>query len=232
MPGALASSLIAFVVAQGLPADDRFVGTARASDGWTYREEHEVRHLDGRPVDAITRYLDPEGDVMATMRSDYSRHPYAPEYEFHDLRTGQRQSVSVTEAHVELRSSRGVKRLARSDCPDLTTGQGLDRLIRDRLEALAGGELVRVSLALPAREACYAFRLRGEEAQPGGPRVRVRVEPESWVLRLLAPRLEVEYDRASRRLLRYRGVSNLDGPAGESPKVEIVYGYEDGAFAR
>lgn len=231
MLGALTSTLISLAAAQGVQAEDRFVGTARSADGWAYREEHQVRLLDGRPVDAITRYLDPRGGLIASLRSDYSQHRYAPDYEFHDLRSGERQSVSVTVDHVELRSARGVKRLARQECPDLTAGQGLDRLIRDRLDELARGELVRVSLALPARQACYAFRLRGGEVDAGVSTVHVRVEPESWLLRLLAPKLEVEYDRASRRLLRYQGVSNLDGPDGESRKVDIVYGYDHDGLA-
>jgi hypothetical protein len=231
MLGALTSTLVVLAAAQGVQDDERFAGTAQSADGFTYLEEHRVRHREGRPLEAITRYLAPGGEVLATLRSDYSQNPYAPDYEFHDLRTGDRQSVSVTEKLVELRSARGVKRLARSECPNLTTGQGLDRLIRAHLDALARGERVRVSLALPAREACYPFRVRSAEVEPGASTLRVRVEPESWVLRLLAPKLEVEYDRASQRLLRYQGVSNLDGPDGESRKVEILYRYEDDGLA-
>jgi hypothetical protein len=53
--------------------------------------------------------------------------------------------------------------------------------------------------------------------------VRVRVEPASLLLRLLAPRIVAEYDRATGRLIRYRGVSNLAGPDGDVQEVEIAY---------
>lgn len=51
-----------------------------------------------------------------------------------------------------------------------------------------------------------------------------------FLLRLLAPDLEVEYDRASGRLLRYRGASNLAFD-GRNPQVEITYTYPAASLA-
>jgi hypothetical protein len=48
-------------------------------------------------------------------------------------------------------------------------------------------------------------------------------EPASFLLRLLAPAIEAEYERSTGRLLRYRGVSNLAGPDGETLQVDIRY---------
>ena len=57
------------------------------------------------------------------------------------------------------------------------------------------------------------------------------MEFSSWILRLLAPTLEVDYDRATRRLLRYRGPSNLADASGNNPEVEIAYTYLEEAGA-
>jgi hypothetical protein len=48
-------------------------------------------------------------------------------------------------------------------------------------------------------------------------------EAASFLLRLLAPAIEAEYERSTGRLLRYRGVSNLAGPDGETLQVDIRY---------
>jgi hypothetical protein len=210
---------------------ERFAGAALAADGWGYREEHEVRRDGDRLATAVTRYLDPEGRAFATLRSDFSRDPFAPDYEFVDRRSGEEEAVEVDDARVTLRSARGRAELSREACPGLVTGQGLDRLVRDRLEALAAGEEVRVSLALPSRLDCFAFRVRAAGAGAPGT-LRVRVEPASWLLRLLAPRLEVEYERGTRRLLAYRGVSNLAGPDGATREVEIRYEHPRDLAAR
>ena len=101
-------------------------------------------------------------------------------------------------------------------------------VMRARLAALADGEVVRVRYAIPSRLDAYEFRLRGRALDDQ--RVRVRVELSSFLLRLFAPDLEVDYERGSGRLLRYRGASNLSfGPPGreENPQVEILYSYPE-----
>lgn len=89
---------------------------------------------------------------------------------------------------------------------------------------LARGTRLELAYAIPSRLETYDMRVRalGESA---GPTVRVRAEFSSWVLRLLAPNLDVDYDRETRRLLRYRGLSNLTFEGGENPVVEITYAY-------
>jgi hypothetical protein len=136
--------------------------------------------------------------------------------------------VTVGDAELRLEAGGKVRTLPRP--ARLATGQGLDRLVRDRLPALAAGETVKVRYAIPSRGDAYEFRIR--EAGGDGDRIRVRVELASFFLRLLAPDLEVEYDRASGRLLRYRGATNLAfGDGAAHPQVEITYAYPAAAVA-
>jgi stearoyl-CoA desaturase (delta-9 desaturase) len=212
------------------PADggarvERFTGTARGEDGMVlYVEEHAVELEHGRARRATTRYRAPGGALLAELESDYASGPHAPSYVFRDHRTGAAEAVTVDAREVRLEAGGRTRSLPRTD--RLATGQGLDRLVRDRLGALAAGEELRVRYAIPSRHDAYAFRIRAV-GDADGPRLRARVEPASFVLRLFAPDLEVEYDRASGRLLRYRGASNLSFGArdGPHPEVEITYTY-------
>jgi hypothetical protein len=231
--GALA---VAALLATALPAHaeaeeqvERFWGTARDGDGLVlYQEEHVVRRAFGRLLAATTVYTDADGLELARLETDFSRDPFAPAYEFRDARTGEVEAVEPRAGSVVLRAPRGTRtvRIPASTGPRLVSGQGLDRLVRDRLDALAAGEELVVEYAIPSRLDTYEFRIRGQRG--GGPdRMRVRVEFTSFVPRLLAPSLEVEYDRTTRRLLRYRGLSNLTGADGANPEVEITYAYPD-----
>ncbi|HVP68188.1 MAG TPA: hypothetical protein VMT17_13080 [Anaeromyxobacteraceae bacterium] len=232
-PSARAALLLLALAAAGRTRGDepeeRFTGTARSADGaLLYREDHVVRRSGGRLLDATTTYSDPAGRVIAVLRSDFSRDPFAPSYEFRDLRSGAVESVDILRDGVDLRSPSGARRIAAPEGPArLVTGQGLDRLVRDRLESLMRGEELEVAYAIPTRLDTYSFRVRALEDGAAQDRVRVRVEVSSWVLRLLAPHLEVDYQRSTKRLLRYRGVSNLADARGEYPEVEIVYAYPD-----
>jgi hypothetical protein len=207
-PPALASD-----PAPGSQAVERFRGVARSRDGSVaYVEVHEVKLSGGRVTSAETRYERPDGRTIARLVSDYPAGSFAPDYEFHDLRSGAREAVHR-------------KVLPLPEKLPLVAGQGLDRYARAHLEELARGEVLRVSLALPGRLDAFGFQLRGEPAADG--RIRVSFEPTSFVLRLLAPSLVGEYDRSTGRLVRYEGVSNVAGDDGSPQHVEIAYSYAD-----
>jgi len=202
---------------------ERFEGTARDSDGRVaYVEEHEVQREGGRLVAAETLYRDADGRLIARLSSDYARDPFAPDYRFEDLRSGAIEAVRWTEAGLELQGSGKLRVLVPGGSLPLVTGQGLDRFARARLDELSRGDELRVEMALPSRLDSYRFRVRAD-APGDAAAVRVHFEPASFFLRLLAPSIEADYERSTGRLLRYRGVSNLAGPDGETMVVDIRY---------
>jgi hypothetical protein len=208
------------------PAIERFRGVARSKDGAVaYVESHEVRLSGGRITSAETRYERPDGRTIARLVSEYVPGSFAPDYEFQDLRTGAREGVRRAGDGVRLQDGNRAKVLPVPEDVPLVAGQGLDRYARAHLDALARGEVMRVSLALPGRLDAYGFQLRGERLENG--LVRVRFEPTSFLLRILAPSLEGEYDPATRRLVRYVGMSNVADDDGSPQQVEIDYSYSE-----
>jgi hypothetical protein len=209
---------------------ERFHGVARGRDGAVaYREEHEVRRLGDRPLQAVTTYRDAAGEVLAVLRTDFSRDPFAPDYTFEDRRRTAVEAVEVTERGATLAagSRRRTVPLPGEPGRRLVTGQGLDRLVRARLADLERGAELHVAFAIPSRQATYDFRVRALPSPPDSPTLLVRVEIDSWVLRLFASSLDSEYDRATGRLVRYRGLSNLVDERGDNPEVTITYTYPE-----
>jgi hypothetical protein len=208
------------------PSVERFRGVARSRDGAVaYVETHEVRVSGGRVTSAETRYDRPDGRTIARLSSAYAPGSFAPDYEFRDLRTGTVEAVRLGPDGVRLQDGDRTRILPLQDELPLVAGQGLDRYARAHLEELARGEVLRVSLALPGRLDAFGFQLRGERLESG--RVRVRFEPTSFFLRILAPSLEGEYDPVTRRLVRYVGVSNVAADDGSPQQVEIAYSYAE-----
>ena len=205
---------------------ERFQGVARSRDGAVaYVETHEVRVSGGRVTSAETRYDRPDGRTIARLSSAYAPGSFAPDYEFRDLRTGALEAVRRGPDGVRLQDGDRAKVLPLPEDVPLVAGQGLDRYARAHLDELARGEVLRVSLALPGRLDAFGFQLRGERLENG--RVRVRFEPASFFLRILAPSLEGEYDPVTRRLVRYVGVSNVAAEDGSPQQVEIAYSYAE-----
>jgi hypothetical protein len=55
----------------------------------------------------------------------------------------------------------------------------------------------------------------------------LRVEVDSWLLGLVAPTIDLVYDRESQQLLRFSGVSNIRSADNKSQQVDIAYRYLD-----
>ena len=212
---------------------ERFEGVATSDDGkLAYRERHEVHYSGQVPRWSITRYFDAKGRKIAELRSDYRADPYAPAYVFTGPDGKTREAAAHTRDGVRFqhqRESKTVPRAAAGDAP-MVLGQGLNQLVRARIGALASGKKLVVSFGIPSRFDFYEFRIQRASAPRAGV-VDLSVEIDDWFLRIFAPSLEVQYDTKKRRLLSYRGVSNLPGADGDVQHVTILYTYPEGEDA-
>ena len=207
---------------------ERFEGIARSQDGaLVYRERHRVEYEAGRPIRSLTAYFDPAGKKIAELRSDYRASSFAPRYTFVDADGRTREAAGLLPGGVELQRERERKVLEPGPAQmQVVLGQGLHQLVRSKLDELARGAGLVVRFGIPSRLEAYPFRIEREES-PDPRLVRLRIRIDNWLLALLAPSLEVDYEQATRRLMRYGGVSNLPGPDGDPMKVVIRYVYQD-----
>jgi hypothetical protein len=209
------------------PRTERYEGVARSPSGEIlYRERHEVTELGSRPLRALTVYYDKSGAEIGRLESDFSKSSYAPSYRFEDRRAKKSEGAQMSGSTVTLRYGGERKELRVNPGDTLVAGQGLHHYVRLNLDKLARGA-ASVRFAIPSRLDTYGFRVR-PVASPRPGVVRLRIEMSSVILRQLAPNLEVDYELGTRRLLRYRGVSNLEGPDGSTQDVVIVYSYGGG----
>jgi len=205
---------------------ERYEGVAETPSGqFLYRERHEVTQRAGVPRKALTVYYDRSGKEIGRLSSDLAASPYAPTYRFTDERTGKQESAVVSRGSVRLDYRGDEKTLPIPGGATLVVGQGLHHFARLNLERLAR-ETVTVHFAVPSRLDTYTFRIRPLAAPAPGV-VRLRIEIDSWLLRQLAPNIEVDYELKTRRLLKYRGVSNLEAADGSTQKVVISYRYPE-----
>jgi len=213
--------------------EEVFQGVARDEQGEiAYIEEHRMIYEDGRLQRNETRYRDADGKEIAVLTSNFATNPYVPNYAFEDRRFGRQDGTFVDGPWVKLYGRADQNAPVQQDMmrleTDMVTGQGLDVYLRDHLDKLAEGDAIKqVRFLMPLEGRDFVFRIRrlATPAEPGT--VAFNVEAESWFRRLFAPKLEVRYDRASRRLLSYRGASNLLNAEQGVQNVTITYRYPD-----
>jgi hypothetical protein len=92
-----------------------------------------------------------------------------------------------------------------------------------KLDALASGDCISAKLVLPAQMGQYDVRICKRKIKEN--RMLVRIELDSWFLRLFTPHIEAEFDLNTGRPLRYQGVSMISDETGKTVEVLTTYDY-------
>lgn len=202
----------------------RFTGYAyHLDDGrYAFTEVIEQRFADGQWVGGSTTYYLPDGRAFGRKTLDFTRDPYVPAYRL-ELRGGYVEGIA--DNGEPIRMSRGPRSATASRSGLTAADAGLPRLLRAHFDALLRGEALPFRVVAPARLAVYQFRARRVEdvTFEGRPARRIQVDLDS-MLKLFAGPLFFTFDPETRKLLEFRGTTNVLDPAtGEPFKVRISY---------
>ncbi len=203
-------------------------GEARDERGeLVYTEHHQVRSTESGLAESVTEYRAPDGTLIATLRSDYSRSLTTPTYIFEDLRRNHREGLrweggtyvvfhqtgSAPEKTAPLRRDR-----------EVFSCQGWHYHLVDNLDLLEKENLT-LNLVLPSELRPYPFVVKTTAADAR--RVSAELRLKNWLIRHFAPTLRLEYDRENRRLHEFHGVSNIPSSSGDRQTVTIRYTYPE-----
>lgn len=211
----------------------RFYGYAYDLENGKYRytEVHERQVQNGNTLAENIRYFAPDGTLIATRMLDFSSAPYLPlsrldqlntphvmgisritPQQIHAFRQGPKDTAPEQQA---LQRSAGTVALA-----------GLDNFIRAHLATLLNGTPASVPLfsadALDTRTVTIT-RLK-DGTLDHHPTVRFRITSNSWLRLVNGQPIILSYDADERRLVEYRGTSELYNPHTDKPyTVRVSY---------
>lgn len=221
-------ALLIMGIAASSKADQSFYwGEARGKDGrLAYRERHTVTFMGERVMHSLTEYLSPDGTFIAAMESDYSRNDRMPTYVFEDSIRGLREGLRLEgDEYVIFRQRPGKDEETRAlrETDNVFSCQGWHYFLVENLSLLDQGNLA-LDLILPSELKAYTFRVEKTGQKDGF--VSAVIKINNRLLRLFAPKLHLVYDTQHRKLVEYRGVSNIAGADGKRQDVTITYIYE------
>ncbi len=205
---------------------ERLVGYAyeKKTGELLYVERHQRWFDGGRIRHQAVQYENAQGEVFARKTLNYQDSQLRPEFALVDQRSGhietlRRESDGYLLGSVKGRGKTWRERTMLDD--DFIADAGFDRLIDERWGDLTGGQVVDLPFLLPVALKTVQFSLRqiAESEQA----VTFRMSPRTWLLRMLVAPIDVSYDKANRRLLRYDGLSNLHNQRLKNFKVTIEF---------
>lgn len=206
--------------------EDEYIGEAKNDQGvLVYTEKHQVSSGDGRMTASVTEYRAPDGELIATMRSDYSRSLAMPTYVFEDLKRNYREGVRWQDGTYVIFHQDGNEPEKTSKIVSdsrVFSCQGWHYYLINNLSLLEKDNIT-LNLVLPSELRPFPFvvkKLASDES-----RVSAELSLKHWLFRHFAPKLRLQYDKQKRRLVEFQGVSNILNQAGERQEVTIRYKY-------
>ncbi len=209
-------------------AEHIYQGEARDDKGaLAYTEKHTVTFSQGRAARSLTEYSAPDGALIATMASDYSRSVSMPTYVFEDLRRKYREGLRLQAGEYFIFSQYDGSPEKTSPLASETgvfSCQGWHYYLVNNLDLLEKDNIV-LNLVLPSELRPFPFVVKTISSDESHVSAELRLK--HWLFRYFAPKLRLVYDRKNRRLLEYRGISNILRADGARQDVHIIYSYEE-----
>ncbi|MES2886056.1 MAG: hypothetical protein V4709_14720 [Pseudomonadota bacterium] len=227
----LSTLLLLAAAACAVQASDAFYGYAYDLDSgkYLYTEVHQPVIEGGKEVASTIRYYTPDGKEIGKKTLDYRADAYVPKFRFDlpgegyaEAITGNGESIDMLKISGKGKEKR--KSIARAEGLN-AADSGFNHAVQDNLPRLVKGETVNFKFAVAGQLDSYRFKISkvGEGTFEGKPAVKLLVQADS-LLRFVAPDLNLLYDASAKRLLEYKGVSNIHDPAtGKAYNARIVY---------
>lgn len=217
-------------MALGARAEAGFYGYAYdlQNGKYLYTEVHQPVFEGGKEVASTIRYLSPNGQEIGKKTLDYRADAYVPKFRFDLPGEGYAEAITANGQSIELLkiSGKGKEKRKSIQRDGFTAADsGFHHAVQDKLPQLLKGETVSFRFVVAGQLNSYRFKISrvGSGTFEGKPAVKLLVQADS-LLRYVAPDLNLLYDADSKRLLEYKGVSNIHDPAtGKAYNARIVY---------
>jgi hypothetical protein len=209
---------------------ETYSGEAFKKGQLVYREKHQFTvGGDGKVISSKTEYLNPDGKPIALLENRFAESLNCPAHDFQDFRNGQKHGVRYVDGkpvmyNQEKDKPEETKSLSEKEQKGrmVVGGQGLHYYLREHFSELNKKD-IPILFLIPGRLEGYKFELNFLRDTNGV--LDYEIEIDNFFLKLFAPKLDMVYERSSKRLLNYKGLSNLLDDKGKNQSVEIKYAY-------
>ncbi len=221
-----------------------FSGMAGAEDGvhqfyghaydlktgkYIYTEVHEQRIEKDLWTAGSIAYFAPDGSMLAYKTLDFSQDPLIPVYRMDMKKSGYMESITSAGSSIVMakRVEKGApeEREEITKKPPMVADSGFHSFLVANFPSLLAGKKLNFKFVVAGNLDAFKFSAqRIEDGRVDGKVVsRFRIKPDS-MLSLLVDPLEVSYDVASKKLVEYRGISNVHDPVtGKAYVARIIY---------
>ena len=202
------------------------------TDQLLYTENHKTNE-DGEGFNTFieTDYRDKEGALIAKIRSDFTKNKFIPDVTFEDLRnqTKETQTLDLEKNEVTIvrnyLKTNKTKQRTFSVKKNMLGGQGFNNFLRANFEDLVNGKSIHVNFIVLASRDYFQFDIK-RKSPPQNESVDFGLNVSSYFLKVFVSEIKTRYNIQTKRLMTFKGLSNLLNENGDPMKVRIEYEYK------
>ncbi len=193
-----------------------------------YHEVHEITlGDDGFNKKVETRYLDSSLKEFATLKSTFKDNLFVPDSELKDTRLKRTEKLILDGKAAKIQvSTEGQKDQTKTIQIDSTSvaGQGFNNFLLKYFDDLAAGKNQKVAIVvIPLLDFFKFTASRVGGLSEKDETVEFKIQIASVFLKAFADPIYVKYNKKSRNLLEFRGLSNLSDEKDKKQQVLIQY---------
>ncbi len=227
-----AALLLSLAPALGFAAETVGEAYDLTSGELLYRETHCV---DAEAESRLVIYRDRGDELIARKFVDYRSGRTTPSFVQHNLYSSETIKVELADGMLTMKvldtgaaEPKKVKSTEPGGQLPIVIDAGFDEFVRAHWDELVGGGKKYFQFPFAARSSLVDLRISPLTCTYDSDSDQCfRLEMSNWLYRMLAAPIELGYDRESRPLTRYRGLSNIGDANGGGLEVDIQYRYQD-----
>ncbi|MBM9576709.1 hypothetical protein JWG45_06020 [Leptospira sp. 201903070] len=211
-----------------------FFGTATdlESGKILYYDHHEEIWENGNHSYSRIQYKNPQGKVFAKKKIQFSKNPSIPDFQLDDLRDGYLEGGTFLKSgsaklFARRNSEKPLEEKTISFSEPASMDGGFDYFVKNNWESLIDGKTIRFRFLVPVERDTFAFSVfktkTGE--YKGKPALFLRMKIDNALFSVFVKPIDMVYDIESRRIMEYKGTSNINDEKGKSLNVKIVYDF-------
>ncbi|HNH10086.1 MAG TPA: hypothetical protein PK683_16435 [Leptospiraceae bacterium] len=218
-----------------LNAGDSFQYFGTASDlnkgSKLYTDHHTETVQSGNHISSYIEYRDSSGKTFASKKISFGKSSQLPDFTLEDKRDGYLEGAELNGDKIRIftRKNQNSPMQERTvTLPgDSVVDGGFDHYIRKHWDSFLAGKSRSFYMFAPAKQDFYKFKAFkvNDKAFKGKDAFLVRVELDVFALGKILPAIQITYDKKTKRILKYEGISNINDSSGKSHFVRLEYDY-------
>lgn len=194
-----------------------------------YTEKHEDTYKEGRLFKRISAFYNNDGEVIATIESDFSKSSCLPDYHLINKASDSEEILTKSENDVIVKyRSPGNTQMSEKKFPyaaELCSGFGVANLIIEKQALIINDETLHIKFLPIPRMAIYpmAIELAKVDGYEDTKYLGVKFSLDLNLLNLLIPSAEFVVDKYTNEIVFYHGPSSLVDKSDTRPLVWVTY---------